>query len=165
MKNLKFSPPSEHSNISLLSRFSTNFFRFAFSNAVQIWWSWYSSNGSKFIRNVPENKTGSLFIFELFRKIVIESNSVLNKNTCGIIVNFCLKSCKPIDWILMSSILISPSVKSRSRNRAEDKLLFPAPVRPQIPTYRIEHYFLLYLITNFQNWTFFYFFTRINCKI
>ena len=59
VKNLRFSPPSEHSNINWFSRFSTNFFRFAFSKAVHIWWSLYSSNGSRFILNVPENKTGS----------------------------------------------------------------------------------------------------------
>ena len=46
-------------------------------------------------------------------------------------VNLCLKSCKPMWFIFMLSIVMLPSHVSIIRNRARVKLLLPAPVRPK----------------------------------
>ena len=71
----------------------------------------YASNGSKLTLKVPVKSTGS----------------------CGIIVNFCLKSCKPIVFIFISSIIMSPSFISSILNKPSDNELLPAPVLPTIP--------------------------------
>lgn len=54
-----FSPPSEHSNSNPFSKVWTKVLRWADSRAFHILSSEYDLNGSRFIRNVPENKTGS----------------------------------------------------------------------------------------------------------
>lgn len=45
--------------------------------------------------------------------------------------------CRPISDVRKPSIIILPS-GSASRNKAEIRVLFPAPVRPTMPTYRRE---------------------------
>lgn len=74
-------------------------------------WSGYSSNGSKFFRIVPENRTGSW----------------------GIMESLDLNSCSPSSWISIPSIIILPSLKA-NLNKAAIKEDFPAPVLPTIPT-------------------------------
>jgi len=56
---LRFWPPSPHSYWSAAGREETNCLRWACSNAFHICSSEYASNGSRFIRSVPENNTGS----------------------------------------------------------------------------------------------------------
>ncbi len=56
---LRFSPPSEHSRSSLDVWLLTNFFRWESSSAFHNSSSLYFSKGSRFIRRVPENRTGS----------------------------------------------------------------------------------------------------------
>ena len=63
-------------------------FKFTSSKACQSSQSGYSLNGSKLYLKVPENKTGS----------------------CGIIEIFDLKSCKPIFDVSTESIDILPSM-------------------------------------------------------
>ena len=53
--------------------------------------------------------------------------------TCGMMEILFLRSCNPILCILMLSIIITP-VGSTRRNNIVIRLLFPAPVRPTIPT-------------------------------
>lgn len=59
LSHLRFCPPSPHSCSSLAGRLSTYAFRWECSRALQICASVYLSNGSMFIRRVPENNTGS----------------------------------------------------------------------------------------------------------
>ena len=54
--------------------------------------------------------------------------------TCGIIVNFDLRSWRPIEEALTSSMTIFPAAASIILNKAKVKDDFPAPVRPTIPT-------------------------------
>lgn len=76
-------------------------------------WSECSSNGSRFDRIVPENKTGS----------------------CGIIENFDRKSCSSNSWISTPSMMILPSFRA-NRNNAFINDDFPEPVLPIMPTYK-----------------------------
>ena len=62
-------------------------------------------NGSKFVLIVPENSTGS----------------------CGIMVNFDLKSSTPILKISIPSIIIEPEEGSKNRKNANARVDFPAP--------------------------------------
>ena len=57
--HLRFWPPSPHSYCNSVGRERTNCLRWACSNACHICSSENTSNGSRFIRSVPENKTGS----------------------------------------------------------------------------------------------------------
>lgn len=50
-------------------------------------------------------------------------------------VSLCRRSCKPIDFIFIPSIMIFPSFISKILNKPADKLLFPAPVLPTIPIF------------------------------
>lgn len=54
--------------------------------------------------------------------------------TCGIIVSFDLKLCKPIFVISMSSIKMVPETGSIILNKERVMEDFPAPVRPMTPT-------------------------------
>lgn len=109
--------------------------RWACSKAVQISSSVWDSNGSKFIRKVPENNTGS----------------------CGIIVNFDRRVCNPTFDMSSPSIKILPLsasnilkkirdlhasrnyiiilVKETNLKSANVNELFPEPVRPTIPIF------------------------------
>ena len=55
--------------------------------------------------------------------------------TCGIIVNFDLRSCKPKSEILMPSMDMWPDAASMMRNNARAKDDLPAPVLPTIPIF------------------------------
>ena len=52
---------------------------------------------------------------------------MVKSNTWGIIVIFCLKSCRPMCFILTLSIFISPFELSIIRNKAEANDDLPAP--------------------------------------
>jgi len=80
------------------------------SNAFKIIWSEYLLNGSKFVRIVPENNTGSWGMMES-----------LDRN-----------SCSPNSCISTPSIVMLPSLIA-NLNKAEIKDDFPAPVLPTIP--------------------------------
>ena len=108
---LRLSPPSLHSNMRPFSSERANSLRWTCSRADHNSWSEWLSNGSKFIRSEPEKTIGSW----------------------GMMLILCLKSCNPISLIFTSSISISPSDDSSSRNRAIERLDFPAPVLPTIP--------------------------------
>ena len=124
----KFSP----SNLSSSS--STNSFKLAFSNAFHNCSSEYTSNGSKLILKVPENKTESFFFSFCFFSYEFSLRNYL-----------CLKSWRPIDLMFIPSIIISPSLISNILNRPSDSELLPAPVRPTIPICEINY---------FNNWIF-----------
>jgi len=81
------------------------------SNAFKRIWSEYSLNGSKLVRNVPENNTGSWGMMEILDR----------------------KLCNPNSCISIPSIMILPSLKA-NLNKAKIKDDFPAPVLPTIPT-------------------------------
>ena len=114
---LRLSPPSLHSNMRPFSSERVNSLRWTCSRADHNSWSEWVSNGSKFMRSEPEKMIGS----------------------CGMMLILCLKSCNPISLIFTSSISISPSEDSSSRNRAIERLDFPAPVLPTIPIYILYH--------------------------
>ncbi|RNA37471.1 hypothetical protein BpHYR1_032270 [Brachionus plicatilis] len=52
-----------------------------------------------------------------------------------IIVSLCLRSCRPIFLIFIPSIIISPTLFSKSLNKAKVSELLPAPVLPTIPIF------------------------------
>ena len=60
---------------------------------------------------------------------------VNNVLTWGIIVILDLNVCNPRVEMSIPSMTIFPSVASIILNNARDKLLFPAPVLPQIPNF------------------------------
>lgn len=66
---LRFSPPSAHSRLSLAAWLLTNFFKWDSSRAFHTSSSLYFSKGSRFIRRVPEKRTGS------YKCISITANS------------------------------------------------------------------------------------------
>lgn len=74
-------------------------------------------------KNTRNTSTNKLFVLRLFV-------------TWGIIESVVLRSSSPRGEIGIPSIIISPPLISDSRNNAEMRELFPAPVRPTIPTYR-----------------------------
>lgn len=55
-------------------------------------------------------------------------------HTCGKMVNFVLRSCRPISAIFSPSMTIFPSADSISRNNAVINDDLPAPVLPTTPT-------------------------------
>lgn len=83
------------------------------SNAFKRTWSEYSLNGSKLVRIVPENNTGSWGMMESLDR----------------------KSCSPNSCISMPSIMILPSFLA-NLNKAAIKDDFPAPVLPTIPIFK-----------------------------
>ncbi len=111
--DLKFSPPSVHSNSSWFCNDFTKSLRLASFRLDHIWVSEYSPNGSRLRRSVPVNRTGS----------------------CGIIVSFLRSLCRPTFLISTLSIKIAPWLDSRIRNRPSVRELFPVPVRPTIPIF------------------------------
>ncbi len=85
---------------------------FTSSRAFHKSWSECWLKGSRFFLMVPVNSTGS----------------------CGMIDIFWRRSCRPISEVNTPSTKILPS-GSIKRNSAEIRELFPAPVRPTIPTW------------------------------
>lgn len=59
------------------------------------------------------------------------------KPTCGMMDMFWRRVCRPSSEVRNPSIIILPS-GSASRNKAEIRVLLPAPVRPTMPTYERE---------------------------
>lgn len=108
----KFDPPSVMLDSSPADSSDTACLSFTSSNAAQRVSSSYSPKGSKFLLRVPENSTGS----------------------CGMILIFERRSCKPIAFVSMPSMVIWPS-GSVSRNSDPINDDFPAPVRPTMPIY------------------------------
>lgn len=53
--------------------------------------------------------------------------------TCGMMVSFERRSCRPISAIFTWSMVISPAAASSSLNRQSVMEDFPAPVRPTMP--------------------------------
>lgn len=64
----------------------------------------------------------------------MKNNKQTNKQTCGMIDSFSLKSCNPISQIDTPSMVSFP-LGSASRNKADINDDLPAPVRPTIPIY------------------------------
>ena len=72
---LRFCPPSPHSYCSAAGKERTNSLRWACSSARHICSSECTSNGSRFIRRVPENKTGSCeFVINWLRGTCLMKN-------------------------------------------------------------------------------------------
>lgn len=77
----------------------------------QICSSVYSSSGSRLLLTVPSNMVGS----------------------CGIMLSLDLRSCTPIEHMLMPSIMIQPPTGSIILKRVCMRVDFPLPVLPTIP--------------------------------
>lgn len=88
---------------------------FTSSRAFHKSWSECWLKGSRFFLMVPVNRTGSCGMIDIFRR----------------------RSCKPISDVNTPSTKILPS-GSVKRNSAEIRELFPAPVRPTIPTWPMQ---------------------------
>ena len=93
--------------------FSTWSLRWDSSRALQSWASLFSPVGSRLNRRSPENRTGS----------------------CGMMVSLERNGCSPSPVMSWPSMEIFPPVGSMILNSARVRLLFPAPVLPQIPTF------------------------------
>lgn len=105
-------PPSATSKYNFCSSFKTKFFKCALSIANHNASSLNSSKGSKFVRNEPQNKTGSLKLINIFK----QKNYYFN--TCGIIVRTFRKLWIPIFDMSTLSIKIFPPTSSTIRNNA-----------------------------------------------
>ena len=56
--------------------------------------------------------------------------------TCGMMVSFERRFCRPICEMVFPSITMEPAADSMIRNRASVIDDFPAPVRPTMPTFK-----------------------------
>lgn len=74
---------------------------------------------------------------------------------------FWRRVCRPIAEVRNPSITILPS-GSASRNKAEIRELFPAPVRPTMPTYSVEMTDIFKAVRNTQKISLSYFRLPIN---
>lgn len=149
--HLKFSPPSEISCAKPAGKDFTNAFKSASSKACQIVASVYCSNGSRFMRNVPEKRTGSYnkqpHIYKLLVNLIL-TRAFAWFATWGMIVIRPRKSCNPSRPMFCPSMKIVPFAASMRRKRANVSDDLPAPVRPTIPTWPHKTHTRLIIITN-----------------
>ena len=109
----KFAPLSTTSMVSFFGDSSTVLRRPTFSSTSQMATSGCSSKGSRLVRIVPANMNGS----------------------CGIIAIFERRRCRPSVLTSTPSMRTTPLSGSTMRNSAVNRLDFPEPVRPQMPSF------------------------------
>ena len=79
------------------------------------------------------------FTFHLYpSNISISDVAVLRRGTCGMMVSFVLRSCRPMSPIHTPSMKICPLAASMIRKNAKVNEDLPAPVRPTTPICNIQ---------------------------